>query len=256
VAIDIERLDLRAAFDFAIMIEEDAQVRYAQLARILGNDPGGAGDVFRMMVVNEGKHRDELVALRATLFRNDPPRIEISVIDEDVERPDVDDDDLPRTARAALEVALAAERRAHDFYKDALTRTEDPEVRAFFERLMQEEVEHAALLAEKIARLDAPPGGGSRRDEVVVPPAEADPYADRALLQAAIPRFDAATQAVAVAVIVEGKPKEEVAKALGVSRNMVSKKLARFLEIARKLVADGLAASVMTTCVEVAVVRR
>jgi hypothetical protein len=243
------------------MIEEDAQIRYEQLSRTLGDDPGGAGDVFRMMVVNEGKHRNQLVALRDTLFREAPPRIDVSALDSSVERPEVDDD-LPRTAREALQMALAAEQRAHDFYRRAVTRTEDAEVRAFFEGLMQEEVEHAALLAEKIARLDASPatsgggGGGGVKSERATPTLVEDAYADRALLQAAIPRFDAATQAVAVAVLVEGKPKEEVAKALGVSRGMVAKKLARFIEIARQLVADGLAAGTLTPCPSVVAVRR
>jgi rubrerythrin len=158
--INFADLDLRGAFDFAIMIEEDAQIRYEQLSRLLGNDPGGAGDVFRMMVVNEGKHRSELVMRREAIFRKDPPRIEISVMDEGGESPETDDD-LPRTAREALELALAAEKRAYEFYRDALPNIKDAGVIAFFEGLMQEEAEHGALLASKISELDARtrPGG-------------------------------------------------------------------------------------------------
>jgi rubrerythrin len=146
-------LDLRAAFDFAIMIEEDAQARYEELSRRLGDDPGGAGEVFRSMVAIEGKHRDDLLSRRAALFRDAPPRIEISVAGEGVERPDVDDDDLPRTARQALEVALAAERRAYAFYGEVIPGVKDPDVRAFFERLKEEEAQHAAVLQGRIAAL-------------------------------------------------------------------------------------------------------
>ena len=154
--IDFAHLDLRAAFDFAIMIEEDAQNRYRQLARLLGDDPGGAGDVFRMMVVNEGKHRTELEERRRALFSAEPTRIEISVADDGlVEGPEVDDDDLPTTAREALELTLAAEKRAYEFYRQALAHLHDERVRAFFEELMAEEAEHQALLARKIAELDA-----------------------------------------------------------------------------------------------------
>jgi erythrin-vacuolar iron transport family protein len=152
--INLADLDLRGAFDFAIMIEEDAQVRYEQLSRLLGNDPEGAGDVFRMMVVNEGKHRSELEMRRASLFHKDPPRLEISVLDEGMEGPEIDDE-LPRTAREALEVTLAAEKRAYEFYRDALPHINDAGVRAFFQDLMHEEAEHGALLAKKIAELDA-----------------------------------------------------------------------------------------------------
>lgn len=164
--IDFANLDLRGAFDFAIMIEEDAQNRYRRLSRLLGDDPGGAGDVFRMMVVNEGKHRSELEARRDSLFSKLPQRIEISIADdESVEGPDLDDDELPRTAREALEVTLAAEKRAYEFYRQAVSHIQDEGVRAFFQELMQEEAEHQALLARKLAELDAkstPPDDAER----------------------------------------------------------------------------------------------
>jgi rubrerythrin len=243
-------MDLRSALDFAIMIEEDAQVRYQQLARTLGADPGGAGDVFRAMVVNEGKHRSELAARRAALFGREARRIEISVALEDVERPDVDDD-LPRTARAALEVSLAAERRAEEFYRQAIPQVSDPAVRAFFEELREEEAEHGALLAAEIARLaartvragdDAPP----LRPTAAPGPRES--YADRALLEAVLPRFDAATQAVAAGVIVAGLAQEEVATALGVSRRTVQSKLDQFLGIARQHLAMAVTAGALAGC--------
>jgi RNA polymerase sigma-70 factor (ECF subfamily) len=63
-----------------------------------------------------------------------------------------------------------------------------------------------------------------------------DVYPDRALAQKVLSRFDAATQAVAVGVIVDGMEHEEVAAALGVSRRTVARKLERFLENARKFV--------------------
>ena len=59
-------------------------------------------------------------------------------------------------------------------------------------------------------------------------------YPDRALAQAVLSRFDAATQAVAVGVLVDGMEQQEVAEALGVSRRTVARKLERFLESARK----------------------
>jgi RNA polymerase sigma-70 factor (ECF subfamily) len=62
----------------------------------------------------------------------------------------------------------------------------------------------------------------------------AEVYPDRQLAQSVLSRFDAATQAVAVGVIVDGMEHEEVAAALGVSRRTVARKLDRFLENARK----------------------
>jgi RNA polymerase sigma-70 factor, ECF subfamily len=56
----------------------------------------------------------------------------------------------------------------------------------------------------------------------------------RRLVQRVLSRFDAKTQSIAVGVLVDGMEHEEVADALGISRKTVSRKLARFLENARK----------------------
>jgi erythrin-vacuolar iron transport family protein len=150
--INFAQLDLRAAFDLAIMIEEDAQLRYEEFSRLLADHPGGAATVFREMAVNEAKHRTELEARRRVLFQKDPRRIEISVM-EGEERPDLSELDLPISARQALEVALAAEKRAYAFYKGALPYVKDVGVRKFFEELAEEEVEHQELLQKKIDAL-------------------------------------------------------------------------------------------------------
>jgi len=56
----------------------------------------------------------------------------------------------------------------------------------------------------------------------------------RRLVQRVLSRFDQKTQSIAVAVLVDGMEHDEVAGALGISRKTVSRKLARFLENARK----------------------
>lgn len=248
--LDFATLGLRDAYDFAIMIEEDALLRYGQLADLLGDDPGGAGAVCRSMVVTERQHRHGLMARRASLFQ-DAPRFEISILEEGIERPDFDDDDLPSTAREALEVALAAEWRAHAFYAASIPHLIDPDSRAFFHQLMEEEVEHAQYLASRIAGL---PAASETQPAVTLrpdgPPAgqEPDLYPDHAALAEALPRFDAATRAVAEGMFVEGLDAREVARALGVSRRTVRLKLARFVEVARRHVAMVAAAAALTGC--------
>jgi DNA-directed RNA polymerase specialized sigma24 family protein len=49
-------------------------------------------------------------------------------------------------------------------------------------------------------------------------------------------QFDEGTRAVALGVLVDGMGHEELAGVLGVSRKTVERRLARFLERARKLV--------------------
>ena len=81
---------------------------------------------------------------------------------------------------------------------------------------------------------------GAAADLELVPDARGDgpdSYPDRQLSQAVLSRFDEETQAVAVGVLVDGMEHEEIAGVLGISRRTVSRKLARFLENARKFVA-------------------
>ena len=59
-------------------------------------------------------------------------------------------------------------------------------------------------------------------------------YPDRTLARQVLARFDAATQAVAVGVLVDGMEHEELAQVLGVSRRTVARKLERFLDGARR----------------------
>jgi DNA-directed RNA polymerase specialized sigma24 family protein len=66
-----------------------------------------------------------------------------------------------------------------------------------------------------------------------------DAFPERALAQAVLERFDVETQAVAVAVLVDGMDLEEVAAALGVSTRSVSKKLRRFVAGARQFLIES-----------------
>lgn len=78
---------------------------------------------------------------------------------------------------------------------------------------------------------------GSGALEVADP--NAAPFPDRRLAQQVLARFDTTTQAVAVGVLVDGMEREEVAGALGLSRRTVHRKLARFLDGARRLLLLG-----------------
>jgi rubrerythrin len=56
------------------------------------------------------------------------------------------------TVHDALEVALAAERKAFEFFDGALPTVEDPEVRELFTDLRQEEVEHMQMVRDQMKR--------------------------------------------------------------------------------------------------------
>ena len=52
-----------------------------------------------------------------------------------------------------IEIGLAAEKKAHDFYDMALPGVTDPEVRELFTELRDEETEHVEMLREAMAKL-------------------------------------------------------------------------------------------------------
>jgi rubrerythrin len=148
--LDFANLTLRGALDFAVTIEEDAEDRYRTFARQV-SDPAAAA-FFREMVVNEGKHRRQLESRRAVLFRHQPRRFE-RLADAEGEAPPPDQVQATISVRQAVEVALRAEERAWEFYDQAIPHVQDPEVRAFFEELRAEEVEHQRLLKDLLAKL-------------------------------------------------------------------------------------------------------
>jgi rubrerythrin len=153
--LDFSKLTLRGALDLAITIEEEAQLRYQEFAARV--DDAAAAAFFREMVVNESKHRRQLEARRHVLFRHETPRLETSLL-EDVEAPDPAEVPAGISAREAMEVAYRAEVRAWEFYDGALAHIEDPDVKAFFAELREEEMEHQALLKERLARYDGTRG--------------------------------------------------------------------------------------------------
>jgi len=150
--LDFAQLTLRGALDFAVTIEEDAEERYREFASRV-SDPGAAA-FFREMVENEGKHRRQLESRRHVLFRHEPRRFEASALaGGEGEGPAPEEVGPAISVREAMEVALRAEERAFEFYDRAIPHVPDPDVRAFFEELRAEEVEHQDLLRARLAAL-------------------------------------------------------------------------------------------------------
>lgn len=169
--IDFARLDLRDALDLAILIEEEAKERYDEFQRIVGGRyRGDASDVFRTMAGYEAKHGAQLSERRKKLFGEAPARVTRAMID-DVEAPDRGKPRVFMSARQALEVALASEEKAHDFFDEALRHVKDPEVTKLFTELRGEEIEHKRLLEARLG--DLPPGPDVEEDEADEPGSDA-----------------------------------------------------------------------------------
>jgi rubrerythrin len=156
--IQFAELSMLDALDLAILIEEEAEERYRELAHQLDahRTPEPAA-FFRFMAANEAKHRTRLAAHRTRLFHAAPRRMSRAVL-WDVEAPDYDEARAFMLVRRAMETALRCEQKAHDFFAAALPEIRDPHVRALFEDLRDEEILHRDLVRSELDRLGPDPG--------------------------------------------------------------------------------------------------
>jgi erythrin-vacuolar iron transport family protein len=151
--IDFASLRLQDALDLAILIEEEAKERYEEFADNLSiHHTPDAAHFFTTMAGNEAKHGADLLMRRQAIFGDAPSHVSRAML-WDVEAPDYDQSRMFMSARQAMEVALASEIKAHDFFDAALAHISNPDVRVLFEELRAEEVEHQELVKAVMARL-------------------------------------------------------------------------------------------------------
>jgi erythrin-vacuolar iron transport family protein len=156
-------LTLMDALDLAVLMEEEARDRYLEFARIVGGRyAGDASDMFRLMASYEDRHGEQLAERRKRLFGDEPRRLTRDSIFQ-AEAPDATAPRVFMSARQAMEVALDSEQKAYDFFSSALPHVVDRDVRALFEELRGEELQHQNLVKERIAKL--PPGPDMPDDE-------------------------------------------------------------------------------------------
>jgi rubrerythrin len=154
--IDFATLDLQDALDLAILIEEEARERYQEFQKLVGGRyRGDASDIFRIMAESEGKHHAALLARRTQLFKDAARRVDRTWF-EDVEAPDRGAPRVFMGPRQALQVALQSEEKARDFFASALPHLKDPRVKALFEELRAEEIQHQKYIEKAMVSL--PPG--------------------------------------------------------------------------------------------------
>jgi erythrin-vacuolar iron transport family protein len=151
--LDLSKLTLMDALDLASLIEFEAKKRYTEFAESLGSrGVDDAGAVFRSMAVNETKHCEEIAERRLALFGDKTPKVKLDDV-FDVEAPDAGDVRWNMSALKAYQLALFSEQKAFAFYDEALDYVDQPDVKALFEELRDEEAEHVRMLVRIIANL-------------------------------------------------------------------------------------------------------
>jgi rubrerythrin len=167
--IDFNSLSLRDTLDLAVSVEEEAKERYDDFAAQMdAHRTPDAAKFFRFMAANEIKHAEKLAARRMILFGDEPTTADTSIL-YDIEAPEFDAARAFMSIRAALDVAMESEVKAYDFYNDALGGITDPEVKALFVELREEEAHHQELIRETMAKV--PAGDGFDPDDFVDEPA-------------------------------------------------------------------------------------
>jgi rubrerythrin len=148
--LDLTALDLQDALDLATLVEEEARDRYEELAAQMENQHTKDAAVFFLeMVENEKHHQEHLATRRKSLFGDAPRRVDRSLLWE-VEAPAYETVRAFMSRREALLVALDAEIKAHDFFKEALKLKVSDPVRKLFEELRQEEIHHQDLVKKEL----------------------------------------------------------------------------------------------------------
>jgi rubrerythrin len=153
IRLDFSKLTLMDALDLATLIEVEAYKRYTQFAERLGSSSDDdASSVFQSMAVNENKHGEQLAERRLALFGNERPKVTLDDL-FDVEAPNFGASRRDMSVLEAYEVALSSERKAFDFYDRALRHVTEPDIKALFEELREEEAEHVQMVEALIAKL-------------------------------------------------------------------------------------------------------
>lgn len=166
--IDFASLSLVDALDLAILIEDEARERYEEFADQMDlHHTPEAAVFFRQMAVNETKHGTELAERRQALFADEPRRVTRDML-WDVEAPGFDEARMFMSAHDAMDVALAAEVKAHDYFASALEHVTNDEVKALFAELRDEEIEHQEMVKAATAKL--PPRPKTDPDDYSDPP--------------------------------------------------------------------------------------
>lgn len=154
LVVDFSKLDAMDFLDLAIEVEREAQEHYEQLVDWMTatGDPAVVG-FFTAMAGREARHKEQLAAQRRELFGDRPPQHEIGDVPWEVEAPDFASVRDDMTLRQALEMSLAMETRAHDYYAEAKEYARDARVEELLEGFRLAEQEHQRLVRAELAKL-------------------------------------------------------------------------------------------------------
>ena len=155
IPIDFSKLRPQDILDVAAFIEEEARERYETFAAHMETAGDlGAASFFLKMAELEGAHGAQVAARRRARFSELPAHVR-DAVEWDVEGPLLDRSRRSFTVAEALDLAVASEVRARDFFAEAAEHLVDPAAAAVLRELHGDEVQHIRMLEERRAALPA-----------------------------------------------------------------------------------------------------
>ncbi|MEW5740224.1 MAG: ferritin family protein [Myxococcota bacterium] len=151
---DFSTMTLRSALGSAVALEASAREFYLRLAWAMSQWGEEAARRFFMdMAKHEEAHRAELMERHQARFPEASLETHPALLALELVGPATEDEASVLTVREALKLALHNETRARGFFLAALDQLTDPEVRALFGSLYEEEIEHVRFVRDELARL-------------------------------------------------------------------------------------------------------
>jgi rubrerythrin len=134
----------------ALAIEREAFKRFIELERIM--QEAGLDTIAEEFQRIGREEQEQYEALALGTAERELPQIAPWEYAWHYLGPDADKVALPRTAREALSLALATERRAQNFYVDVAEHAQDDAVCAFAAEMAADEQRHVQRLEQLLAR--------------------------------------------------------------------------------------------------------
>jgi rubrerythrin len=148
-------------YAIAYQIEADAVERYTMLAdqMEMHNNPALV-EIFRDLARAETIHRDEICRMAGDFdVAAHARKVARWRLGESPESADLGAAQYLMTPHDALQMALAAEQRALQFFRGLLAAAVDPDGRRFAAELVEEESAHVGLCRRLLQRYPPPAGG-------------------------------------------------------------------------------------------------
>jgi rubrerythrin len=148
-------------YAIAYQIEVDAVERYTMLAdQMEMHNNLALVDVFRDLARAEGIHRDQICSMAGDFdVAAHARKVARWHLGESPESADLAAAHYLMTPHDALQMALAAEQRALEFFRELLANAVDTDVRHLAAELVEEETGHVALCHRLLLRYPPPAGG-------------------------------------------------------------------------------------------------